>query len=299
MTDKPFHLYRPRGGLGDIVRLTAVIDAAALRWPDRPIRFHAPAEYEGLVVGYCAAFQTHPNIAFQPVRFDGSRHIAPVLRGEPDLVNLYGPEVEDEKANGGVPTRSRVEVWAEAAGVTPFKPALVVPEVEPRPIVVLHNRPAGRIRQAPDELFHGVQSRIIRLGLLTYTVQARLPWRSLVELLASAGAVVAVDSGIFHLAAALGRPVLGLFGPTSADVTCRDYRSADRRVRGQQIVSVSSPCYPPCYARNNRGYDRGGLCRSGCAALAALTPDGVFSALRKLLEDTDEKGTPDEARPAQ
>jgi len=54
------------------------------------------------------------------------------------------------------------------------------------------------------------------------TVADRLDLRGMIELLARSAAVVSVDSGIGHLAAALGVPTLALYGPTDARLTgCR------------------------------------------------------------------------------
>ena len=54
------------------------------------------------------------------------------------------------------------------------------------------------------------------------TVADRLDLRALIDLLARSAAVVGVDSGVGHLAAALGVPTLALYGPTDATLTgCR------------------------------------------------------------------------------
>lgn len=68
-----------------------------------------------------------------------------------------------------------------------------------RRILILGNR--------PDACFAGLSERIS--DLRGYT-----PLNELIELVRRSALVVANDSGPMHLAAALGRPVLALFGPT-------------------------------------------------------------------------------------
>lgn len=65
-----------------------------------------------------------------------------------------------------------------------------------------------------------------------------------IDLLALADAVVSNDSGLMHVAAALGRPIVGVFGSTSADYT---------PPLGQRtaIVGLEMPCRP-CFARTCR-----------------------------------------------
>ncbi len=63
--------------------------------------------------------------------------------------------------------------------------------------------------------------------------------RQLVALLEKASLVIANDSGPMHIAAALGRPLVTLFGPTNP-VRTGPYERLDSVVR---LDIVCSPCY--------------------------------------------------------
>ncbi len=88
-----------------------------------------------------------------------------------------------------------------------------------------------------------------------------------VDLLSVCAAVVSNDSGLMHLAAALGRPTIGLFGSSSEHKT---------PPVGPHVccLSVDLPCRP-CFQRN---------CRLGhLKCLHDLSPAQVFLSLRYLL----------------
>jgi heptosyltransferase I len=106
-------------------------------------------------------------------------------------------------------------------------------------------------------------------------VADRLDLRGMIELLGSSGAVVSVDSGIGHLAAALDVPTVALYGPTDTALTgCRgaavanlaaDFACApcmQRRCgyRGDAVVIDAQRIEPPCFSR--------------------ITPDVVWRQLR-------------------
>lgn len=97
----------------------------------------------------------------------------------------------------------------------------------------------------------------------------------LIELLARSAAAVSVDSGVGHLAAALGVPTLALYGPTDATLTgCRgesvinmtsDFACAPClqrrcRYRGDPVSVANTLTEPPCFSR--------------------ITPDQVWRRLR-------------------
>lgn len=66
--------------------------------------------------------------------------------------------------------------------------------------------------------------------------------RQLVALLEAADLVIANDSGPMHIAAALGRPLVTMFGPTNP-VRTGPYG------RGDSVIRVGVPC-SPCYSRH-------------------------------------------------
>jgi heptosyltransferase-2 len=93
---------------------------------------------------------------------------------------------------------------------------------------------------------------------------------TLMARLAVMDAVVSPDSGPAHLAAALGRPVVALFGPTSP----ARWAPRGSRVRVLRLPLACSPC-------SNHG---SGACPLGThECLRALGPDEVFVALSELL----------------
>lgn len=126
-------------------------------------------------------------------------------------------------------------------------------------------------------------ARALRIAALApgADVADRLDLRGIVELLGSSAAIVSVDSGIGHLAAALGVPTLALYGPTDAKLTgCRgtsvvnlssDFECApclQRRCgyRGRAIVVDAQRIEPPCFSR--------------------ITPDRVWRHLRATMAAT-------------
>lgn len=91
-----------------------------------------------------------------------------------------------------------------------------------------------------------------------------MPLDTVADLLAHASAVVGVDTGLSHLSAALGRPTVGLFGPTDAtlsgcvgnrahniqsDIECAPCLSRQCRYRGEALTWHGEVVEPACFAR--------------------------------------------------
>ena len=105
-------------------------------------------------------------------------------------------------------------------------------------------------------------------------VAPRLDLRGMIELLASSAAVVSVDSGIGHLAAALGVRTLALYGPTDAKLT---------GCRGASVTNLSARfACAPCL-RRQCGYQGVpqfiGAVRAEPACFATVTPEFVWQTL--------------------
>jgi heptosyltransferase-2 len=83
--------------------------------------------------------------------------------------------------------------------------------------------------------------------------------------LAELDAVVCSDTGVGHLAAALGTPVVSLFGPTDPRLTAPRGRAA--------VVSQPTPC-APCFYR---------VCPIDHPCLRGVTADNVEARLRDML----------------
>jgi heptosyltransferase-2 len=98
--------------------------------------------------------------------------------------------------------------------------------------------------------------------------------RELMALLSLCGFLVTNDSGPMHIAAALGTPLVAIFGPT-------DWRTTSPWTRTAKIVRVDVDC-SPCMRRE---CDRGHECMLG------VTADMVVSAARELVEESSRETT--------
>jgi heptosyltransferase-1 len=103
-----------------------------------------------------------------------------------------------------------------------------------------------------------------------------LPRQSLSELaqtLVSAAGVVGVDSGLAHLAAAVGVPAITLYGPTRTDLT----GALGPRQRNLAASFACAPCM-------RRACDFSGPSEVRPACFEALHPARVLEALRQQIE---------------
>jgi len=89
----------------------------------------------------------------------------------------------------------------------------------------------------------------------------------LVALLEKAELVIANDSGPMHMAAALGRPLVAIFGPTNA-IRTGPYR------RPESVVRTGTDC-SPCYRKR---------CRS-CKCVRDISVEAVLAAAQRQLDE--------------
>lgn len=104
-----------------------------------------------------------------------------------------------------------------------------------------------------------------------------LPRQSLTDLargLATAVGVVGVDSGLAHLAAAVGAPAVTLYGPTRTDLT----GALGRRQKNLAAVFDCAPCM-----RRDCTFDGDTSVKPAC--FEQLDPRRVFAALRSQMAD--------------
>ncbi|MHB0912496.1 MAG: glycosyltransferase family 9 protein [Armatimonadota bacterium] len=107
-------------------------------------------------------------------------------------------------------------------------------------------------------------SRIPSESAIDLTGKTSLP--VLAAVLAQSKVFIGIDSGAMHLAAAMGTPVVGLFGPSDPAVT-------GPQGEGHTVIGVNEPCAPCLSSRCN--LDR--RCMEG------ITPEMVVSAAARIL----------------
>jgi lipopolysaccharide heptosyltransferase II len=86
-----------------------------------------------------------------------------------------------------------------------------------------------------------------------------------------ADVVISGDSGPLHIAVSVGAKTIGLFGPTSPEIT-GPYRADPAKVIVMRKDIIR--CQIPCYTRDCRDY--------GC--MYAITPEEVFKAVERFLK---------------
>ena len=122
------------------------------------------------------------------------------------------------------------------------------------------DHPGGE--QIRDRLRPGLREESVNLAGQTSLAQA-------IDLMSCASAVVSNDSGLMHVAAALGRPLVAVYGSTSPDFT-------PPLAEQIEIVRLGLDC-SPCFERT---------CRFGhYNCLRDLEPQRVIDALDRLVGD--------------
>lgn len=177
----------------------------------------------------------------------------------------------------------------------------LTPRGTPNHYCVLTHGTTWHTKHWPESFWSSIAERAVKAGLTPL-----LPWLSAAEhdrarriasavpgsevapplrlheairLLSGARAVVGVDSGFAHLAAALGRPTVVVYGPTDQRLT----GCVGPRARSLQANLNCSPCLArTCGYRGTPRNWAGQAVRPPC--FASVHPDRVWEALAALLE---------------
>lgn len=171
---------------------------------------------------------------------------------------------------------------------------------EAEPYCVLVHGTTWESKHWPDAFWTHMASRVMQAGLtpiLPWLSEAErrraesvarqvdgaravgsMPLDAVADLLTHASAVVGVDTGLSHLSAALGRPTVGLFGPTDARLT----GCVGNRARNIQGDIACAPCLRrQCRYRGEALSWRGETVEPAC--FARLNPDRVWTQVEELL----------------
>lgn len=176
-----------------------------------------------------------------------------------------------------------------------------------RPLVAVHagsggyslarRWPAESFAAVADRLIEAIGARIVLIGGANDQADAvraamqhepidlsgQTTLATLGDLLSACDLFIGADSGVMHLAAAAGVPIVSIFGPSNHQAW------KPWTPRGRSIVLRSEPeCSPCSYVGHGIG------AREGCAArtcMRLVTPEGVVAAARALLDKTGAEAT--------
>ena len=193
------------------------------------------------------------------------------------------------------------------AGLAPARsPTNIEQPLIKRPIIAMHPGSGGystarrwapeRFAQLADTLFHDAGGQLILMGgpeetelhqQIMSLMRSEMPVRSFAgkgnirvaaAILEQADLFVGNDSGLMHMATAVGTPTVGIFGLTNSDAW-GPYIGGEP---GQQavVVKLNLPCMPCFYRGHDLGTPEGCMTRD---CLAMLGVDSVATAARRLL----------------
>jgi ADP-heptose:LPS heptosyltransferase len=176
-----------------------------------------------------------------------------------------------------------------------------------RPLVALHPGGAGLagVKRWPVERFAWVAEQLrVHWGAQVLLLGGRedLPLARMVAeqldappliaagalpLLASIGLIercdlfIGNDSSLLHLAAAMGTPFVGIYGPTGLG----NFRPIPLRPRQGRFALPAWPCFSPHYFVGGDHVLTGPCCQGTCAALETITAHSVAEQAAALLAD--------------
>jgi heptosyltransferase-2 len=209
----------------------------------------------------------------------------------------------------GVPTSPPSLVGGGEERALDFAGGTEPPENITRPIIAIHPGSGGystarrwapeRFAQLADTLFHDVGGQLIIMGGPEETelhqqimgmMRSGMPVRSFAgkgnirvaaAILEQADLFVGNDSGLMHLAVAVGTPTVAIFGLTNSDA----WGPYTGDTSGQQalVVKLDLPCMPCFYRGHDLGTPDGCMTRD---CLAMLGVDPVATAARRLLRES-------------
>lgn len=293
------------GALGDVICTFPAIQALRTKYPKSEIIFYVGAAHLEIVKLSGVADRVIPVC-------DIERPFAPPLRAADRLFTMvYGDELDE-----GGPPAHLVDEFCKLAGVTPQsrQPRIVLPTSAlsmaanqtrlvrrgTGPVIAAHPGPSWDVRlwtpaawdQLCASLRRELDATMIQLGTeaagsATPRIQGAVDWvnrHTIVEtaaVLQSCDALIAIDSGLVHLAGAVGTPVVGLFGFTDPLLRLPP-------VTPSLPVRVHLPC-SGCHHRRPRLHWKTG-CPYDVECMRRISPGDVLSAVRQLL------GTPNGSR---
>lgn len=285
---KPDMLFVRPGGYGDILMLTPFMRSAYASGRRVRLSTLRPEAAENL-----AWVETVP----YPIRERevGSWHIPPLdgmFEFHPDMSRRNSYELIGEACGIDLPERDRVPVHvvtdseieaAKAWWPRTRRHRVAVQLAASSPVRTWPNTPQfiAMLRMAGIEtaLCCGPNDRIETDITTDWMRTTRgLGWRESAAIVGQCDAVVAPDSAMTHLAAALGVPCVALFGSFHWRLRTATYPLC-RAIQGV------APCAPCCHHGRGSRWPIGAPCVTSerCEALASIEPERVWREVKRVL----------------
>jgi len=311
-------LVREAGGLGDDIRIGAVARAIKKEYPLARVTvlgldcFRAVFEHlDGIDVFKPIDLE----LKYRRGRSEAiakAKYLKPYITGYDEVVDLFCPGYNYEVGTSGKVVHERTDRFLLAAGFSinqeDLAPVWHVTEgelqdaetwltssINPyKPIVGVHRRSTDNSRTYKSELSMELIHRLYDAGfnVILFDVAREfgnhpaIPAIKLdIEMVAAVikllDVLVCVDSGLMHVAGAVGTPIVGLFGSTDPYVIAKHYDCTPVIPYGYW-GELPSPCGNPCYYRTKRGWSP--KCReTGCMWLNMIHPPDIIKKVREVL----------------
>ena len=242
---KPVLVTRAMGGIGDIIMMTPGLKALRCKYPDREIHFAVPKSFHALLAH-------NPDVMLKDINGD-------VLHQE-DYFALYNltecPASRVEPATLPNVKRNRIDIFSAAMGISKKlqnrvgrKPVYIVTEEErvwaesffrerdltPEQCIAVQPYAADSYKDYPpmEELVTRLAETQTVLVFHNASLQGfahprilkvdNCSLRQSIALLSLCRMLIAVDSAFVHIAAALDKKTIALFGPTNGAVFTKHY----------------------------------------------------------------------------
>lgn len=312
-------LIREAGGLGDVIRIGSVGAALKRRGIDHVVAYGLEqyrTTFERLE-GIDEFRPIYLQLSNRRSR-QSAWHHAPYLvdlvdRKHDRIVDLFCPGFNYEVSVAGKVTLDRTECFIKAAGVElepdeDIRPRWIISDEDRRAVdgVFRGTRPmVGLARTATDpsrtlpvsaamELIErlvdaGYDVGVIDLDWYLPTFRSdhvrhivRMAIPCVAAVIERLECLVAVDSGLLHLAGALDVPTVGLFGPTDPEVMLKHYPRAVGVTGYGWSGPLYSPCQQPCWYRPDRGFDSNVCRNNGCYWVHRLSMTEVVREVKRF-----------------
>jgi len=265
---------RHLGGLGDVVCMREAVASLKEAHADHDLIMHVQRWYFDLFTDLADALVPYEDAGL-PIMWPMSMALG---AGHPPIIahQCFCPCGVHENETDFRPTRNRIENFADQLGVEPRKPDLwpllkdwgkrLAKGRRKRAVIGLQIKSMNPSKDWPLRRWQSLAKlfgEIANLGRVRVFSHQRETWkmpnvehvcaktcRDLIESTAECDLMIAPDSGLMHVAAALDIPTVAMFGPTDGALTCKYYPS----VRVIEHRDPERTCRQPCYYNvdNNR-----------------------------------------------